>query len=424
MKNIAVIGGQWGDEGKGKIVDYIAKNIDVVVRSQGGANAGHTVIVNGKKYIFHLIPSGIIHENVKAIIGNGMVLDLPELMDEIKILNKNGIKTSGRLFISNRAHITLPFHKYVDRQSEKISGKKKIGTTGRGIGPTYMDKIARVGIRVADLYDNEVLKEKLEAGIGKANEIYGKLYDAIPFSYYEIAGDLSAYADMIKPYVTDTVFLINRFVKSGLSFLLEGAQATLLDVDFGTYPYVTSSNSSIGGLFTGSGFNPFLLDKTIGIFKAYCTRVGEGPFPTEQSGDTGEFLRQKGYEFGATTGRPRRCGFFDLVGAKYSCMINGFSDIALTKLDVLSGLESVSVCTGYEIEGKRIDEFPSQINVLAKAKPIYKIFEGWNDNIRNIKQFDALPVQAKKYIKYIEDKLKTNISLIATGPERQNLIER
>ncbi len=424
MKNIAVIGGQWGDEGKGKIVDYIAKNIDVVVRSQGGANAGHTVIVNDKKYIFHLIPSGIIHENVKAIIGNGMVLDLPELMDEIRILNKNGIKTAGRLFISNRAHITLPFHKYVDQQSEKISGKKKIGTTGRGIGPTYMDKIARVGIRVADLYDKNVLKEKLEAGVGKANELYGRLYGAIPFSYYEIAGDLAAYADMIKPYTADTVFLINKFVKNGLSFLLEGAQATLLDVDFGTYPYVTSSNSSIGGLFTGSGFNPFLLDKTIGIFKAYCTRVGEGPFPTEQNGDTGEFLRQKGYEFGATTGRPRRCGFFDLVGAKYSCMINGFSDIALTKLDVLSGLESVSVCTGYEIEDKRIDEFPSQISILAKAKPIYKIFEGWNDNIRDIKQFDALPVQAKKYIKYIEDKLKTNISLIATGPERQNLIER
>lgn len=423
-KNIAIIGGQWGDEGKGKIVDYIAENIDVVLRAQGGANAGHTVIVNGKKFIFHLIPSGIIHKNVKAVIGNGMVLDLAELINEIKFLNKNGIETAGRLFVSDRAHITLPFHKYIDQQGERSSKEKKIGTTGRGIGPTYMDKIARVGIRIADLYEGETLREKLEANIARVNEIYGKLYGAIPFSYHEIAGELAAYADFIKPYVADTVSLIKGFEEQELSFLLEGAQATLLDVDFGTYPYVTSSNSSIGGLFTGSGFSPFLLNRSIGIFKAYCTRVGEGPFPTEQTGEIGEFLQEKGGEFGSTTGRPRRCGFFDLVSARYSCMVNGFSDIAITKLDVLSGLSEIPVCVSYEIDGKKIDEFPSQIKLLAKVKPVYKRFEGWKEDISNIKDFDRLPSQAREYIRYIESELKTRVSLIATGPERESLIER
>lgn len=418
--NIAVIGGQWGDEGKGKIVDYLSRDTDVVIRAQGGANAGHTVIVDGKKYIFHLVPSGIIHSNVKAVIGNGMVLDIAELTEEIKFLNNAGIDTAKRLFISDRAHITLPFHKFIDKQAEILSGKKKIGTTGRGIGPTYMDKIARVGIRVADLYNELTLKEKLKARINQINAIYinaGFLYD-------EILDSLISAADFIKPYVVDNVALISKLEKGGASFLLEGAQATLLDIDLGTYPFVTSSNSSIGGLFTGSGFNPFFLDKCIGVFKAYCTRVGGGPFPSEQTGKTGEFLRRKGAEFGSTTGRPRRCGFFDIVGAKYSCTVNGLSDIALTKLDVLSGLEKLPVCTAYEINGKNTKDFPSRIDLLEKAKPVYEEIDGWSDDINGIKEFDKLPKQAKNYINRLEDELQTKISIVATGPERKDLIRR
>ncbi len=414
--NIAVIGGQWGDEGKGKIVDYLSEVADVVVRAQGGANAGHTVIVNGKKYIFHLVPSGIIHKNVKAVIGNGMVLDIAELREEIEFLNNSGIDTAGRLFISDRAHVTFPFHKFTDRQAEKLSGKNKIGTTGRGIGPTYMDKAARVGVRVADLYNKSLLKEKLN---NRINAIYGD--DSLAA---DMLDSLNSDADFIKPYVTDSMTLISRLEKEKASFLLEGAQATLLDIDFGTYPFVTSSNTSIGGLFTGSGFNPFFLDKCVGVFKAYCTRVGSGPFPSEQIGKIGEFLRKRGAEFGSTTGRPRRCGFFDMVGAKYSCIINGLSDIALTKLDVLSGLEKIPVCIAYEIDGTNTEIFPSRADLLEKAIPVYKEIDGWNDDIGGIREFNSLPKQAKNYVKQLEDELQTKISIVATGQEREDLIRR
>ncbi len=420
-KNKIILGCQWGDEGKGKIVDLLAAEADVIARFQGGANAGHTIIVGDTKYVLHLIPSGIIHPGKICYIGNGVVLDPFGLKEELDFLTKKGIDYKGRLFISAAANLVLPYHKLIDNVEEKNRGTASIGTTKRGIGPAYVDKVARNGIRVADLFNPERLKKRLEYQlILKEKYLVGSEDKRADLNW--IFDELQKLTPMFESFVTDVSLALAKASKEGKSILFEGAQGTMLDVDLGTYPFATSSNTTTGGALTGLGVGPKMIDEVVGVVKAYTTRVGAGPFPTELIDDMGEKLRRKGDEFGATTGRPRRCGWLDLVSLRHAIRINGVESIAVTKLDVLDGLEEVKVCTAYELNGEEISEVPLDLSELVHVKPVYKTVPGWSDPSTGITEFDKLPENARKYLKFIADDLKVRICLISTGAKRKETV--
>lgn len=416
-----IVGSQWGDEGKGKIVDILSERYEIVVRYQGGANAGHTVQIGDQQFILHLIPSGILREKVICVIGNGVVIDPKALLDEIQVLEEAGINIAGRLLISQNAHLIMPYHKLLDSISENTS--TKIGTTGRGIGPCYIDKYARKGIRIVDLLDKSVLEEKIKFNIEEKNNILKKVYNLEELDVSDIIKEYLEFDKTIDQYVTDVPTYLNHAINEGKSVLLEGAQGTLLDVDHGTYPFVTSSNPTSGGACTGSGIPPTKISSVIGIVKAYTTRVGLGPFPTELFGKEGEKLREAGVEFGATTGRPRRCGWFDSFLVNYSRMINGIERAAITKLDVLSYLDEIKVCVAYEINGKILKSYPTDVNKMMQVEPVYQTLPGWKSDISDIKKYEDLPANAKEYLSFISHQSGFEISLISVGPRRSQTIE-
>lgn len=424
MSNLVVVGIQWGDEGKGKIVDLLTPQVDVVVRFQGGANAGHTLVINGKKTVLHLIPSGILHDKVKCVIGNGVVLDPEVCLQEISMLKGSGLlQDDSQLLISDRAHVVLDYHKEIDRLREaRLSKNDQIGTTGRGIGPAYEDKVVRCGIRCAELVNEKALRERLENILPDKNEYIGKVLGGKAFDIGALYKKYSELGEKLKPYVGNATKVLNDLIFSGKKILFEGAQGSCLDIDHGTFPFVTSSNTVSAGAATGSGVGPCTLHNILGVSKAYCTRVGGGPFMTELHDSIGEELRKKGGEFGATTGRPRRCGWIDLVYLKHTVMINGVTSIALTKLDVLSGMKTLKLCTAYELDGKRISEVPVLASDLGKIVPVYNEMKGWNDLIADQKKIADLPFGAQKYIKFIEEYVGVPVSLISTGPERDAYI--
>ena len=422
MPNIVILGAQWGDEGKGKVIDIFAQKADFVVRYQGGNNAGHTVVIDNDEFILHLIPSGILHKRKICVIGNGVVVDPKALLDEIAMLEKRSIDIAGRLFISENAHVIFPYHKRLDELKEEK--RKKIGTTKKGIGPSYADKVARSGIRIADLLDEIVFKEKLASNLEEKNEILARIYGVPGFSYEELYREYTGYANQIKKYACNTTVLLNDAIKNRKKILFEGAQGTLLDVDHGTYPFVTSSNSTAGGASTGTGVGPTKIDKVIGVVKAYTTRVGEGPFPTEFTKDLMERIRQKGKEFGATTGRPRRCGWFDSVVVKHSVMVNGIDEIVVTKLDVLDDLDSIKICTAYKFEGKTYNDFPTSCRALTGCEPVYEELPGWKEDTTRVTSYLKLPAKAKNYLKRIQNLLKTRIVLISVGCERKQTFSK
>ena len=419
MSTVVIVGAQWGDEGKGKIVDVLTLKADLVARYQGGNNAGHTVVIDNEKYVLHLIPSGILHTGTKCAIGNGVVIDPPALLGEIDELRARNIDIDNNLCISQNAHIIMPYHLAIEREQEK---SKKIGTTGRGIGPSYTDKIARNGIRVIDLLRPDLFREKLRANLAVFNYLLVNLYKAEPLSEDKIFDQYMGYAKQLGKFIADVSLLINREIDAGKNILLEGAQGTLLDIDHGTYPYVTSSNTTAGGACTGAGIGPTKIDRILGVVKAYTTRVGEGPFPTELNDELGELIRQRGGEFGATTGRPRRCGWLDILGLRYSVSINGLTGIGLTKMDILDNLEKIKLCVGYKYDGKVYDTFTTDLDVLKRCQPIYEEMPGWKESTVGIKEFDRLPSNAKSYIKKIEYLLKTPIQIISTGQKRDEII--
>jgi adenylosuccinate synthase len=422
MSNIAVVGAQWGDEGKGKIVDYLAKDADIIARYQGGDNAGHTIVVGKDKYVLHLVPSGILHSDKICVIGNGVVLSPKVFFEEIETLKQRGVYIGDNLYISERTHLIMPYHKLMDAAEESNRGSKKIGTTGRGIGPAYMDKAARLGIRVGDLMDFKTFEEKLDLNLVHKAKILEKSNDWIESTKAEIIKEFREYADELKPFVRDTFTIINDAIDDGKSILFESAQGTLLDIDLGTYPYSTSSNSTVGGACTGLGVAPTKIDEIIGLVKAYTTRVGEGPFPTEFSAEMDEKIRNRGEEFGATTGRPRRCGWFDAVAVRYSARLNGFTGIAITKLDILNELESINICTEYKYNGKKLPSFPSQIEVLNNCEPVYETVDGWCTDISEVRKYDDLPKKAKSYVERISALVGAKIALIGVGPRRDQII--
>ncbi|ROL61167.1 adenylosuccinate synthase [Bacteroidetes/Chlorobi group bacterium ChocPot_Mid] len=419
-----IVGTQWGDEGKGKIVDLLSQNADYVARYQGGANAGHTIVIDGQQFILHLIPSGMLTQNVKCIIGNGVVIDPVALMDEITMLESHGIEVKNRLFISHKAHLIMPYHKILDQIRESSKEGNAIGTTGRGIGPCYIDKARRIGIRIVDLLDRKTLEDKLRHNIKEKNNILKKIYNYEEFNTEEIIDTYLDFDKKIDPYITDISLLLNEEIKKGKRIYVEGAQGALLDLDHGTYPFVTSSNPTSGGACTGLGIPPTAIENVIGVVKAYCTRVGNGPFPTELTDTIGQQLQKTGAEFGATTGRPRRCGWLDLVALKYSVMINGVNKIALTKLDVLDELSEIRICTGYELNGKILKSFPADIPSLVNSKPIYKTVKGWNQSLRGIKEWNKLPIEALDYFKEIEDYVGAEIKIVSLSPDRADTLVR
>jgi adenylosuccinate synthase len=421
MPAIVLLGAQWGDEGKGKATDLLGDQVDYVVRYQGGNNAGHTVVIGDQKYALHLLPSGILSSNVIPVIGNGVVIDPAVLLTEIKGLNERGIDTS-KLKISTNAHLITPYHRTIDKVSERFLGKSKIGTTGRGIGPAYADKINRIGIRVQDLFDPSILKQKIEAALHDKNQILIKVFNRKGITVDEVFDEYLGYAQILKPYVVDTALLLDQALKSGKNVLLEGSQGTLLDVDHGTYPFVTSSNPTAGGASTGSGIGPTKITRVIGILKAYTTRVGSGPFPTELFDEDGEALRKIGGEVGVTTGRNRRCGWFDAPIARYAVRVNGLTDFFLTKLDVLTGWEKIPVCVAYEVDGVRVEELPASQTDFHHAKPLYEYLPGWSENISKAKSIDDLPVNAREYVKFLEKVSGAPISAIGVGPGRDETI--
>jgi adenylosuccinate synthase len=427
MPAIVLLGAQWGDEGKGKATDLLGHRVQYVVRYQGGNNAGHTVVIptkNGpEKFALHLLPSGILTPEVVPVIGNGVVIDPAVLLNEIKGLNERGIDTS-KLKISADAHIITSYHVMLDKTIERFLGKSKIGTTGRGIGPAYGDKVSRVGIRVQDLYDESILRKKVEGSLASKNQTLVKVYNRRAVDVAAIVTELLSYADKLKPYLANTSLLLHEALERGDNVLLEGGQGTLLDVDHGTYPFVTSSNPTAGGAATGSGIGPTKITRVIGIVKAYTTRVGEGPFPTELIDENGERLRQIGGEVGTTTGRPRRCGWYDAVVARYATRINGLTDFFLTKLDVLSGFKEIPVCVAYEIDGKRYDEMPMTQTQFHHAKPIYEMMPGWDEDISNARKFEDLPVNAQKYVEFLEKISGAPMSAIGVGQHRDATISR
>jgi adenylosuccinate synthase len=422
MPAIVVVGAQWGDEGKGKATDLLGDQVDYVVRYQGGNNAGHTVVVGEEHYALHLLPSGVLNPDVTPVIGNGVVIDPPVLLDEIKALADRGVSCE-RLLISANAHLIMPYHRALDKVSERYLGSNRIGTTGRGIGPAYGDKIARVGIRVQDLFDPGILREKLELVLRDKNQVMGKVYNRRGIDPQATADEYLTYATQLKPYVADTSLVLGKALDAGKVVLLEGAQATMLDVDHGTYPFVTSSSPTAGGACTGAGIGPTRLTKVIGIVKAYTTRVGEGPFPTELTDEAGEFLRSTGHEFGVTTGRPRRCGWFDAVIARYSTRINGVTDYFITKLDVLSSLDKVPVCVAYDVDGTRYDEIPMTQTEFHHAQPVYEYLDGWSEDISEAKSFGDLPPNAQAYVRAIEDMMGAPVSAIGVGPRRDQTLQ-
>ena len=427
MPAIVLLGAQWGDEGKGKATDLLGHRVQYVVRYQGGNNAGHTVVIptkNGpEKFALHLLPSGILTPEVIPVIGNGVVIDPAVLLNEIKGLNERGIDTS-KLKISADAHIITSYHVMLDKTIERFLGKSKIGTTGRGIGPAYGDKVSRVGIRVQDLYDESILRKKVEGSLASKNQTLVKVYNRRAVDVDSIVTELLSYADKLKPYLANTSLLLHEALEQGDNVLLEGGQGTLLDVDHGTYPFVTSSNPTAGGAATGSGIGPTKITRVIGIVKAYTTRVGEGPFPTELLDENGERLRQIGGEVGTTTGRPRRCGWYDAVVARYASRINGLTDFFLTKLDVLSGFKEIPVCVAYEIDGKRYDEMPMTQTQFHHAKPIYEMMPGWDEDISSARKFEDLPVNAQKYVEFLEKISGAPMSAIGVGQHRDATISR
>ncbi len=421
MPAVVLLGAQWGDEGKGKATDLLGDQVDYVVRYQGGNNAGHTVVIKDQKYALHLLPSGILSPNVIPVIGNGVVIDPAVLLQEIKDLSERGINTS-KLKISTNAHLITPYHRTIDKVSERFLGKAKIGTTGRGIGPAYADKINRIGIRVQDLFDPSILKQKIEAALHDKNQILIKVFNRKGITVEEVLSEYLGYADILKPYVTDTTLLLDQALKAGKNVLLEGSQGTLLDVDHGTYPFVTSSNPTAGGASTGSGIGPTKITRVIGILKAYTTRVGSGPFPTELLDADGEALRKIGGEVGTTTGRNRRCGWFDAPIARYAVRINGLTDFFLTKLDVLTGWEKIPVCVAYDVDGARVEELPASQSDFHHAKPIYEYLPGWSEDISKAKSINDLPKNAKAYVEYLEKISGAPISAIGVGPGRDETI--
>ena len=416
MAVTVLVGSQWGDEGKGKIVDLLSNSYEIVVRYQGGANAGHTVEIGDKKYILHLIPSGILRENVICVIGNGVVIDPIALLDEISFLEGQNISVKDRLFLSQNAHLIMPYHKLLDSISE--SGKNKIGTTGRGIGPCYIDKYARKGIKINDLLHPDVLERKIRENIAEKNLLLKNIYHQKELEVDDIVKSYLAFDEKIDQYIKDVPSYLNQAIKEGKSILLEGAQGALLDIDFGTYPFVTSSHPTSGGACTGTGIPPNKITDVIGIVKAYTTRVGEGPFPTELLDSTGEKLRTLGNEFGATTGRPRRCGWYDAFLVRYSAMINDINTVALTKLDVLSKFEKICICTGYKYNGKLLKSFPTDYERLSSVKPIYKTVPGWNKDISNCESYHELPQATKDYLDLLSEESEIDINIISVGPKR------
>ena len=422
MANIVVVGAQWGDEGKGKVIDILAKDFSYIVRYQGGNNAGHTVVIGNEKFILHLIPSGILHEGKMCVIGNGVVIDPKALIEEIKKLESKGIEVKARLFISENAHLIFPYHRVIDELKEIKKGKSKIGTTKKGIGPCHADKVSRSGIRIIDLLNDKIFKEKLKANIEEKNKILKVLYDFEGFSFNKIYEDYLSFRVGIKDFVCDTALLLNKAIEERKPILFEGAQGTMLDVDYGTYPFVTSSNATAGGVSTGTGIGPTRLDKVLGIVKAYTTRVGEGPFPTEFSRDMMEKIRVRGDEFGATTGRPRRCGWFDACLVRHSIMVNGISEIVVTKLDVLDELKRIKICVGYKYKDKLYEQFTSDIEIFTNCEPVYEEVDGWVEDTTSVTSFRKLPRNAKDYLKKIKNLLKTKIVLISVGSKRKQTI--
>ena len=417
MPAIILLGAQWGDEGKGKATDLLGARVDYVVRYQGGNNAGHTVVVGSERYALHLLPSGILTPTVTPVIGNGVVIDPAVLLTEIDNLEARGVSTS-RLLISANAHLITPYHVTLDKVTERFLGKAKIGTTGRGIGPTYADKVARIGIRVQDLFDPSILRQKVEGALLNKNQVLVKVFNRRALDVEAISDELLSYADRLRPYVTDTALLLNRELEAGRVIVLEGGQGTLLDVDHGTYPFVTSSNPTAGGACTGSGIGPTRITRVIGIVKAYTTRVGSGPFPTELLDEDGERLRAIGHERGTTTGRPRRCGWYDAPIARFATRVNGITDFFLTKLDVLTGFDHIPVCVAYEIDGQRVDELPMTQTEFHHARPVYDYLPGWSEDITGAREFTDLPANAQAYVRYLEDISGARISAIGVGPDR------
>lgn len=420
--NLVVVGSQWGDEGKGKLIDIISKDMDITVRFQGGNNAGHTVVVGDKEYIFHLLPSAILHKGKVCVIGNGVVVDPEALLKEIADLEKQGLKVSSKSFkISDRCHMVMPYHRVLDGLRE-TKRQHKIGTTGRGIGPCYADKVTRCGIRLVDLLNPKMLEAKLKDNLSEKNETFKKVFGEKGYAFDKIYREYLGYGKKLKKYVCDTAIYLNDAIDKKKSILFEGAQGTFLDIDFGTYPFVTSSNTIVGGACTGTGVGPTRIDKAIACVKAYTTRVGEGPFPTEFVNDLKDIIRKKGNEYGATTGRPRRCGWFDSVLVRYSVIINGIDALAIMKLDVLDELETIQICTGYKYKGKIYKDFPTDFEVIANAKPIYEEMPGWKAPTTGIREYEKLPVNAKKYVKRLEQLLRVRVKYISIGSKRDQII--
>jgi adenylosuccinate synthase len=421
MPSVAIIGCQWGDEGKGRVVDLLSNRVDMVVRFQGGDNAGHTVVKGNDEFKLHLIPSGILYPDVICIIGNGVVLNPEVLIKELDNLESKGISTDN-LRISSNAHLIMPYHIILDKAGEHRLGKSKIGTTHKGIGPVYADKALRMGIRVQDLQDLKIFKTKLEESLKLNNKIMEKIYGLDPLDMDEVFDKYRQYGNRIKKYIVNTTSLISEALDNNKKVMFEGAQGTMLDIDHGTYPYVTSSSTIAGGVCVGAGIGPSRLDEILGVVKAYTTRVGSGPFPTEERSKIGDYLREKGYEYGTTTGRPRRCGWIDIVILKYSIMLNSVDSIALTKLDILSGLKKVKICTGYKYNGKVYQHMPCHQTILHKCTPVYEEYQGWSEDISGVKNFEDLPRQARDYIRNIEKIVKVTVSMVSVGAERSKII--
>jgi adenylosuccinate synthase len=423
MPAVLITGAQWGDEGKGRATDLLGSRVEYVVKFNGGNNAGHTVVVGDEKYALHLLPSGILSEGVTPVIGNGVVVDPEVLFEELDALAARGIDVS-KLRISSNAHLITQYHRTLDKVTERFLGKRQIGTTGRGIGPTYADKINRVGIRVQDLFDESILRQKVEGALDQKNHLLVKVFNRRAITVDEVVEELLSYAERLRPMVADTGLLLNQALDKGEVVVFEGGQAVMLDVDHGTYPFVTSSSATAGGASTGSGVGPNRLDRIVGIVKAYTTRVGAGPFPTELFDEQGDWLRERGFEFGTTTGRPRRVGWYDAPITRYATRVNGLTDLVLTKLDILTGLEQVPVCVAYEVNGERFDEMPVNQTDFHHAKPVLEYFPGWSEDISGARSFDDLPKNAQDYVLALEEMSGTRISVIGVGPSRDAVIVR
>ncbi|WP_416487378.1 adenylosuccinate synthase [Brachyspira hyodysenteriae] len=421
MASVIIVGTQWGDEGKGKIVDYLAENCEYVVRSQGGSNAGHTVVVDNIKYKLRLLPSGILHKDKVCVIGNGVVIEPKVFLSEIDSLIEKKVNISN-LKISDRAHVLMPYHKILDELQEEDLGENKLGTTKNGIGPCYMDKSSRLGIRIVDLMNKETFAKKLKFNVELKNKLLKKLYNHDGVNYDELLKEYLEYAEKLRPFVADTTTILNKAIKEKKNILFEGAQATMLDLDHGTYPFVTSSYPAAGGACTGSGVGPRKIDNVIGVVKAYATRVGEGPFPSELFDDVGQFIRDKGGEYGTVTGRARRCGWLDACVVKYASYVNGLDSIAITRLDILDELDKLKICVAYKYNGEILEGYPADLDILSKVEPVYEEFEGWKTSTRDIREYDKLPENAKKYLKRLSEVIETDISIVSVGAGRDETI--